>query len=457
MKNDNTYKHLNELMQTSSSEQMSVLLNKSHEFKFPELKLSPRIRNWIFFTFMVSTVVFTFICNYFFQFHYAAYFILIIGFIFFYIMVRLNNRSYESQKLVFELAHKLGDKEMKYTALYHAIPDMVFISDYESGVIEDANAKAVQQYQYSLEELTSFTNGDLSVNGEEFKSEALGHTTYVPIKYHRRKDGELFPVEITQSSFLFNGVRKVILVVRDITSRVNFEQVKVKLNDHLQKEIKILERQENLKSILFAQEEERKKIARELHDTLSQDLFAHRLHIERVSLDYKKNSGAFLEKSLMTLESETLQMVKGLQQIMFDLRPSVLDEMGFVKSIPWYLELVEAENYIKSNFKIEGEEVKLGYEVEVNLFRIFQESLTNIVAHAEASNITVELVFTSKTITLTIADDGQGFDTNNVKLGMKKGLGLLGMQERADLIKAEFSIISNNETGTKITIKSPIR
>jgi signal transduction histidine kinase len=218
---------------------------------------------------------------------------------------------------------------------------------------------------------------------------------------------------------------------------------------------------ELLQRVLKGQEEERRRVSRELHDTLAQDLAAHRLHIERLNSDRYLDNKQEMKKSLNELENNASRMLLSLREIMFDLRPSILEEMGFLPAIQWYLERLETKNSIDGILKIKGSEQPTSYLVQITLFRIFQEALQNIVGHAEASMVNVTVEYSDKNyVNMKIKDDGKGFDLfeleNDRKSPRDRGLGILGMKERSELINAMIDITSEIEQGTTISIKCPL-
>ncbi|OFZ17265.1 MAG: hypothetical protein A2X86_02095 [Bdellovibrionales bacterium GWA2_49_15] len=208
--------------------------------------------------------------------------------------------------------------------------------------------------------------------------------------------------------------------------------------------------------VLAAQEEERRRIARELHDTIAQDLAAHRLAIERL----EKSQSPALQGKIKSLEENAHSMLLTVRQLLVDLRPAVLDTMGFLPALQWYLERTEREHHIQGTFNVEGPEQKLAHEKSVTLFRIFQESLQNTVIHAKATNILVNVIYDKNNLEMTIEDDGQGFDSKLIhakELNPEgRGLGLRGMEERTLLLGGRLTIESTLGQGTEIKVNIPL-
>ena len=216
------------------------------------------------------------------------------------------------------------------------------------------------------------------------------------------------------------------------------------------------QRRELLRRVLSAQEEERRRVARELHDTVSQDLSALSLQLERLAGEAPRDE---LANRVRDLEEQTRKMQDTVRRITLDLRPSVLDSMGFLPALQWHLERVERERGIKTRFVLEGEERELPPETTIRLFRIFQESLQNTVQHALAEHIIATVVFSPRAVTLTIEDDGNGFDVAKLSLttpaATGRGLGLLGMEERAKLLNGTMEVDTAVGAGTTIRVTVP--
>ena len=142
-----------------------------------------------------------------------------------------------------------------------------------------------------------------------------------------------------------------------------------------------------------------------------------------------------------------------LRQIIADLRPPILDDMGLAAALKWYVQGFEGRRGVRDVFILDGEPLRLPSEFETVLFRIAQESLTNVAKHAAASTVTVMLRFAPGTVCLLVEDDGQGFDTHGSRFG---GWGLLGMQERASLLGGQCVIDSTPKVGTRVWTTAPL-
>ncbi|MBI2861010.1 MAG: HAMP domain-containing protein [Chloroflexi bacterium] len=210
-----------------------------------------------------------------------------------------------------------------------------------------------------------------------------------------------------------------------------------------------------LRKVLTAQEEERKRIARELHDETTQALAALVMRLEAASAS---NDEARTREMMAGIKGLAVKTIENVHKVIFDLRPSALDDLGLLSALRWYAETRMGKLGIKTSIEVTGEERKLSPEVEAALFRVVQEAITNIVKHAEAQSVVLSVEFGDDLLRIEVEDDGQGFDTGAVNLqpDEAKGLGLLGMRERVTLLGGQFDIESQPGNGTHITVEMPL-
>lgn len=216
-------------------------------------------------------------------------------------------------------------------------------------------------------------------------------------------------------------------------------------------------RGELLRKVLSVQEEERKRIARELHDETSQSLAALVMRLE-AAVAIPDRDAEKIKNSLADMRNLATRTMDNVHKIIFDLRPSVLDDLGLLSALRWYADNRLGAPGIRTRVEVTGEERKLPPQVETSLFRVVQEAITNIVKHAEAHNVLLSVEFKDSAIAIEVEDDGKGFDMEAVGLQMDKapGLGLLGMKERVTLLGGEFHIESQPGSGTRIDIEVPL-
>ncbi len=260
------------------------------------------------------------------------------------------------------------------------------------------------------------------------------------------KNGNYIWVEGTVTNLLQNeSVNAFVLNYRDITERKNAENELKEMNEQL----RLLS--SHLQSI---REEERTSMAREIHDELGQQLTGLKMDI----ISFKRKNEKVFPEIIKETEKMTHlidETVKTVRRIATELRPGILDDLGLTAAIEW--QAIEFEKRTGIKCLVDAEEVSEDYSGDINtaVFRIFQESLTNVARHAEAKEVRAKLSVDSNVLVLEIEDDGKGISEE--RKNNKTSLGLLGMKERAGILRGEFSIRKNADKGTCVTLKIPIQ
>ncbi len=205
--------------------------------------------------------------------------------------------------------------------------------------------------------------------------------------------------------------------------------------------------------IIEAQEEERKRISREIHDGPAQMLANILLRADLVDRTFRERSG---EEALVEIKNMRLMVRDSLQEvrrIIYDLRPMALDDLGLIPTIRKYLANVEDYHQINISLSEQGIQGRFDSKYEVALFRLIQESIQNAVKHGAPKNIHVNFRIEKNQIFLLIRDDGIGFDLESKK---ENSFGLIGMRERVEMLDGEFSIKSQIGQGTTVYVKIPL-
>ncbi|GMQ86006.1 MAG: hypothetical protein BMS9Abin07_1577 [Acidimicrobiia bacterium] len=206
--------------------------------------------------------------------------------------------------------------------------------------------------------------------------------------------------------------------------------------------------QRYVKEVTRAQEDERKRIARELHDAAAQPLVLLSRGLERIATDGRR-PGEIADRAA-ELRGVTLEILKTIRSFSRDLRPTVLDDLGLAPALEWLPRDLAERSDLETEFRIEGKPRRLSPDTEVAVFRIAQEALRNVEKHARATRASLVVTFAPGHCRLCIADDGVGFDPRN--MGRWTTLGINGMRERAELIGGQIAIDAEPTRGTVVTL-----
>lgn len=349
-----------------------------------------------------------------------------------------------SERKKAELALKLSEE--KYRTLIEQAADAIALYDAKGKVLE-ANTSASRLLGYSKKELANMSLTDILLDEEirenpiQYDVLSAGHST-VKLRKMKRKDGSTVVTEV-RSQQLPDG--RFLSVVRDMTDRIKAEE---ELKSSYKAVRKLTAHLQNIR------EEERTSIAREIHDELGQQLTVLKMDVSWLNkkfhgTDEKANQRL---KELLTMIDET---VKSVRRISSQLRPSLLDDLGLTAAMEWQLNEFEKRSGIKTKLITPEEEPDLSDAVRTALFRIFQESLTNVARHSKAKTVTVVLRRNDHSFILSITDDGKGFDIN--KVADKRTLGILGMKERSSMIGGTYEINSTPGGGASVIISVPVK
>src|SRR5450759_2332284 len=214
-------------------------------------------------------------------------------------------------------------------------------------------------------------------------------------------------------------------------------------------------RAELLKRFLSAQERERMRIARELHDATCQTIAALSFRLES-ALGELPEGGT--RASLEEVKGLAGRALDDLHRVIFDLRPSILDDLGLLAAVRWYAARHIEPLGIAVRCEFEDVESRVPKDVATAVFRIVQEALLNVARHAKAENVLLQIAADEKRLLIEIEDDGQGFDPKRVELPLEtgRGLGLLGMRESVEILGGKMSLDSAPGNGAHITLEIPI-
>jgi len=358
-------------------------------------------------------------------------------------------------------AHKqveeaLRQSEERYRAVVEQSPDGIFLEDAETRRILEANRSFRDLLGYSSEELAGLSIYDIVAADREdinrrFRRILRSKGPFTHERKYRRKDGSLVDVWLSSKVISYGGKRMCCSLVRDISERrrteelltSSFEEVR-RLAAHLQS----------------AREEERTLIAQEIHDELAQSLTALKFDLSWLQKRLKGLSSAedrvqpLLGKigSMTELTDTTIKWARKLSR---KLRPALLDDLGLVAAIEWEAKEFQARSDTICRFVSDIEDLPLTKDQSTALFRIAQESLTNVARHAGATKVTIRLRERNGMIILRIRDNGRGI-TEEAR-DHPKSFGLLGMRERCLVLGGKLHIHSYPGKGTTITVEIPLK
>ena len=342
-----------------------------------------------------------------------------------------------------DLALRLSEE--KYRTLIEQAADAIALFD-ASGKILEANTSASKLLGYTKDELSAMSLTDILLEEEirdnpvQYDELSAGLST-VKLRRMRRKDGSVVVTEV-RSQQLPDG--RFLSVVRDMTDRIKAEE-ELKLSYKAVRKLTA-----HLQDI---REEERTNIAREIHDELGQQLTVLKMDVSWLNKKFQGTDEKVNQrlKELLEMLDDT---VKSVRRISSQLRPSLLDDLGLTAAMEWQLSEFEKRAGIKTKFDAPEQEIDLSDATKTALFRIFQESLTNVARHSKAKKLSVILKRDDHNFILSIIDDGKGFDKN--KIAEKRTLGILGMKERSSMIGGTYEINSTPGAGTSVIVSVPL-
>jgi two-component system sensor histidine kinase UhpB len=348
--------------------------------------------------------------------------------------------------------------EIQYRNLFEAANDAIFIIS--DGKIVECNHMAVSMFGCSVKEdlighhswkFSPFLQPDQKESRKKqrrfIQQALLGN----PMRFqwtHVTKSGSPFDCDVSLNQVELEGGKVVQFIIRDITERKRAEQSLRESKAQLEMFAAHLQ---------TVREDERIQIARELHDNLGQNLTGLRMDVSRIvkklkELDDIDKFDHIIDQAqdMVPLIDSTIEQVR---KISSELRPRVLDELGLVSAFEWQIGEFKKRSGIECLFTSEIAKVNLERSHLTGIFRIFQEALTNIMRHANATRVTVRLLKVDESAVLEVEDNGTGINIR--KLGQKKSLGILGMKERAVLFGGDITITGKKGHGTKVSLFIP--
>ena len=260
-----------------------------------------------------------------------------------------------------------------------------------------------------------------------------------------RASGDEFPIEASISQHSENGAKLLTVILRDVTERVRAEE-------------ELRQSQKDLRELAAAthtiREQEQRRVAREIHDELGQSLTALKMDVAWMLGNLTAGSPSLSDK-LEAMQAQLDATVVATRRISADLRPLMLDDLGLVPAAEWLAQSFSERTGIPCELQIRPPDIELAEPHASALYRILQESLTNVARHAKASRVDVTLERADGALLLTVRDDGQGFRPAESRT--HKTYGLLGLRERTVLLGGEASVSSEPGRGTTVKVRIPLK
>ncbi len=355
-----------------------------------------------------------------------------------------NARLYQQQRAVME---QLRRSEKHYRQLFESAHDAIWIHDLEGNILS-ANKATETLMGYSMGELRHMNVKDfLSPEALERAREAR----------QRLLQGEAMPQPYEQCVTRRNGAQATLM----LTTNLICSDGQPRAFENIARDITEEKRmQENLRfyvqQVTRAQEEERLRIAQELHDSTAQSLIALLHQLENL-LHHKANLPVGEARELWAFHEQIKDILQEVRYLSRNLRPSILDDVGLLAALHWAVRELKTEYGVEASLEIHGAERRFPREAELLLFRIAQEALRNIGRHSHASKAEVSIKFEDGKTAVAIRDNGIGFQLPDEigDLSRSGKLGLLGMQERAQLLGGNLEIRSEPGKGTTVTFIVP--
>jgi PAS domain S-box-containing protein len=359
-------------------------------------------------------------------------------------------------KKVLQRTAALSESEQRFRRLVELMPVAVYVCDTE-GIIRSYNKRAVelwgrepklgdtaQRYCASLRLYSP--EGKLVPHEESKMAEALrtgvpAHDLEVVIE---RPDGSCITVLVNIAP-LRDGKGELVGAMncfQDITERKRSAKELKEANHQL----RFLSRR-----LFEVQEEERRHLARELHDEVGQALTAAKINLQAAMKESDGAKSKRIDETAAILE----KLLGQVRQISLDLRPSTLDDLGLVPALRSLLDQQGRRASVAVRFSVKDVPENLNPEIQTTCFRIAQEAITNAVRHANATRIDVDLGRENGNLRLQVRDNGRGFDVDSTQ-AQAAGLGLIGIKERAALVDAQAKVVSSPNNGTTIEVSLPL-
>ena len=332
--------------------------------------------------------------------------------------------------------------EEKYRQIFYKNPYPTWIFDLDTLRIVEVNDAAMEKYGFDKTEFYQLTMKDLHLDGEaELFLESVRHPGVATggerqLWHHLNRSGAVIIVEITSHNIDYFGKLCMQVIVNDVTERVRLEKELA-----LQQRLK---QQQITEVVLGAQERERFELGQELHDNINQILATSKLYLD-VAIEEREPRIELLAKSRNNIS----MAIEEIRRLSKELITPSLNDLGLIQSIKELIRSIQMVKKMKIRLTISGlDENALLPEQKINVYRIIQEQLNNILKHAQASSVSIELNKQREQIRLCVEDDGKGFDPRM----RRNGVGISNIMSRAELYNGKVEIDSSPGKGCKLEV-----
>jgi len=342
------------------------------------------------------------------------------------------------------MVDRIDPQAGRYRMLFESSPLAMWVLDAETHAFLAANDAAVRLYGYSRQEFLGMKAADID--------KAVGEAGRGVFR-HRKKNGEHIDVDAVSHFVSWRGRAARLVFLSDITERHKTQMALEHLNrelEHSHERLRALSRR-----LLEVQEEERGRLARDLHDDIGQALTALKIQLESLP---RSGAEAALRARVEDCVETTRHTLERVRQLSLSLRPPQLDDLGLAAALRSHLDRQARVAGLASHVDMNDAPQEVSPETETACFRVAQEAINNVLRHARARNLWLRLFTEGGELALSVRDDGRGFDVDSVRrrAGAGASLGLVGMEERVALAGGSLELRSRPGEGTVMVATFPL-